>query len=179
MNYTLRTASFATLAVFLFLFGSAPEDARAQFLVGGGLVYGTEISSLGIQASGNYAILGNDGLRLAADLTFFFPDEETVLGVEVDQSYFTINLNGNYIFHSEDGLKAYALGGLNIGILSSEASGGGFSSSETNSEVGINLGAGVEYKLAFAILYGEAKFVISEFDQFVIGGGLRFPVGGD
>ena len=39
--------------------------------------------------------------------------------------------------------------------------------------------SGVEYEIAIGYLYGEAKIVIGGFDQLVLGGGIRVPVGGN
>ncbi len=166
--------------------GSVQEgDIKA----GIGLVFGTGIggfggfdNDLGIRADGYYAI--TPVIRVGGDFTFYFPDTVTESGFgETFESTLTVwelNLNGQYIFLDEDDLILYGLGGINItGInISSEASTdfGGFSGSESDSEIGLNLGGGVEYNLDFADLFAEAKLggLGGNANQFVLGAGLRF-----
>jgi len=148
--------------------------------LGGGLVFGTGVfdideidNSLGIRAEGIYSI--NQDFRAGADLTFFFPNSEG----DFKATLFAINLNGNYLFYSEEGLTAYGLAGLNIAIISLDGPTiSGFDTSTSDSEIGLNLGGGVEYALDFADLFGELKFggLGGNADQFVIGAGLRFPI---
>jgi hypothetical protein len=165
----------AALLVILLVIGWTPLDASAQFLLGGGLVFGSDIESLGIQANGNYVINEENGIRLAGDITFYFPDDAP----GVDLSLFTINGNGHYIFTTTESLLAYALAGLNLAIVSVETDINvpGFDASFTDTEIGLNLGAGVEYEVNFGYLYGEAKIVVGGFDQLVLGGGIRVPIG--
>lgn len=179
MSNTLRTLLSGAFAIALFLFASAGNDAQAQFIVGGGLAFGTDIESAGVQAGGVYALNDDRGLRLAADFIFFFPGEDAP---GFDVNVFEINLNGHYIFYSEDAVMAYALGGLSIATVSVDVDlgiPGVPSSSVSDTELGINAGAGIEYDLGFGYLYGEAKLVLGGFDQFVISGGIRVPVGGN
>ncbi|MDR9418458.1 outer membrane protein [Gracilimonas sp.] len=159
------------------------QNSQAQFVKAGvGLMYGTEIEQPGIRVDGVYQI--NEEIRAVADFGFYLPDETESSGGGVTSTttstYWELNLNGNYIFSSdtESGMTAYALAGLNYlnFNVDSEASGGGFtgSTSFSDSEVGLNVGAGIEYALDFGDLFGEAKYVIGDFDQLNIGAGLRF-----
>lgn len=138
--------------------------------IGGGLGYGTEIESLGIQAGGVYVI--NEQFRGAADLIYYLPNDT----FGYDFSWFEINANGHYLFVTEEDLVAYALGGLNISTLKfdypdNQFFGGG---SISESEIGLNAGAGLEYDLDFAALYAELKYILSSADQLVATAGLRF-----
>ncbi len=76
----------------------------------------------------------------------------------------------------EENLTAYGLGGLNFLNVSAKFESGGSSDTSSDSEVGLNLGAGLEYGLDFADLFGELKFVFGDADQLNLGVGLRFPI---
>ncbi|MEX0929155.1 MAG: outer membrane beta-barrel protein [Balneolales bacterium] len=146
---------------------------------GGGLVYGTEIENAGLQLNGYYRLPANEQIFVGGDLTYFFPDSESFPGGSSSQRLLAININGQYHFYQENEIGAYGMGGLNYAMLrfSSEFDdiGDEFDVSETESEIGLNIGAGVEYELDFGLIYGEIKFVISDFDQLVIGAGVRLP----
>ncbi len=166
--------------------GSVQEgDLKA----GIGLVFGTGIggfggfdNDLGIRADGYYAI--TPLIRVGGDFTFYFPDtvSESIFGESFESTLtvWELNLNGQYIFMDEDDLILYGLGGINItGIrISSEGSSGfgDVSGSQSDSEIGLNLGGGVEYALDFADLFAEAKLggLGGNANQFVLGAGLRF-----
>ncbi|MFO7799768.1 outer membrane beta-barrel protein [Rhodohalobacter sp.] len=151
--------------------------------LGVGLAFGSGVgfasldNDLGIRVDGYYAI--NSDIRAGADFTFYFPKSEG----EVDVNVWELNLNGNYIFIDEDDLLVYGLGGINITGISVDTptvSSGGqtFGGSSSDSEIGLNLGGGIEYALDFADLFGEIKLggLGGDADQFVLGAGLRFPI---
>src|SRR5699024_365082 len=137
--------------------------------IGVGLIYGSQVESIGLKVDGYYTI--NENFRAGAEIGYFFPDKTTIFGTEIKTNYFSIDLNGHYIFYNEDELMAYGLAGLNI--LSISVSGGGTSNSD--SEVGLNLGAGIEYAVDFGNLFGELKFagIGGDADQLVIAAGVR------
>lgn len=155
------------------------ETANAQFTnVGVGLMYGSEIEQLGLRVDGVYQI--NEEFRAVADFGFYLPDETDFGGGNTTTvTWWELNLNGNYIFHSdvESGLKAYALAGLNYLNFKVESEGQFGSSSASDNEVGLNVGAGGEYAVGFGNLFAELKYVIGDADQLNIGAGVRFPLG--
>lgn len=165
----ITTLLFTALFAFL-----AYSTAEAQFTdVGVGLMYGTEIEQPGLRVDGVYQI--NEDFRAVADLGFYLPDETEFFGGSVTTTWWELNLNGNYVFHTdaESGLKAYALAGLNY--LNFKVESGG--QSESDNEVGLNIGAGGEYTMGFGNLFAELKFVLGDADQLNIGAGVRFPLG--
>ncbi|MFK7846047.1 MAG: hypothetical protein AB8G77_12170 [Rhodothermales bacterium] len=168
-----KSVSIGVLLLAMFF---VSHTANAQFLLGGGLVYGTDIEAIGIQANGVYTLNEEQGINLAGDLTLYFPDE--VPGVDV--SLFAINANGHYIFTTTETLVAYALAGLNIAVVKIGVDFGEVfgSSSVSDTELGINAGAGAQFDVGFGFAYAEAKLVLGGFDQFVLGGGIRIPIGG-
>ncbi|WP_138429730.1 outer membrane protein [Fodinibius saliphilus] len=150
------------------LFFSNTNTYAQDFKAGGGLAYGTEIESIGIQAG---AVVGfNESFRGAADFVYFFGKEEN----GVDTSWWELNANVHYVFLSEATTTVYALGGLNYATVEATVSSGGFTASASNSEVGLNLGGGAEFGLGFADLYTELKYVLGDADQLGISAGLRF-----
>lgn len=161
------------------------NTADAQIEIGGGLVLGTGAygdgagdvnNDLGIKVEGRYDI--TDQIAAGADFTFFFPKDES--GVEFKIS--TLNLNGFYDFLNEEDYALYGLAGLNFAFweITIPSVGGFFSGgSVSDTEVGLNIGAGGEYKLDFGNLFGEVKYVISDLDQLVLAVGVRIPVGGN
>lgn len=150
-----------SFSIILLISLGISETASAQWSAGGGLVYGTEVSEIGLQLNGVYEI--DEEWRGSADFIYYF--------VSGNLSISEFNINAHYVFHDEDELTAYGIGGINYLRVSSSFQ--GFSAS--GSEIGLNIGAGLEYDLEFANLFAEAKFAISSFDQLVIASGLRFP----
>lgn len=158
------------IASFLvFMMGATNLFAQeGTITVGPGLVYGSEIENLGINVDGYYTI--NEQFRAGIGLIYFFPDSQNGF----DFNWFDFNINGQYVFYSEDNLNAYGLAGINIAFLKVEA--GGNSNSE--SEAGLNLGAGVEFVQDFGNIFGEVRLagLGGDADQFVLGGGVRIPI---
>ena len=64
----------------------------------------------------------------------------------------------------------YGIGGLNITTLEL------IGADDSETELGVNLGIGGEYHLENLSLFGELKYVASDFDQVVLGAGVRFPI---
>jgi opacity protein-like surface antigen len=94
-------------------------------------------------------------------------------------NWFEFNANGHYLFQDDEDLALYGLGGLNLTRVSvdfpeNQFFGGG---SVSDSEIGLNVGAGLEYGVGFGNLYAEAKYVISSADHLAITGGVRIPIG--
>lgn len=177
-----RTIKIAILIFGLFLTYNTHLQAQ-DIKLGGGLVLGTGVfefddvdNDLGLRIEGLYSI--NEEIRTSADLTYFFPKSEG----DVDISLLGVNINAHYIFYNEDGVTAYGLGGLNIAVVTVDTPSqtvpgfGTFGGSDSETEVGLNLGGGVEYMLDFADLFGEAKIggLAGDADQFVLAVGLRF-----
>ncbi|MEZ4700101.1 MAG: hypothetical protein R2834_07205 [Rhodothermales bacterium] len=173
----IRT-SLLVLSILGFL-AIRPMAAQAQLQVGAGLAFGTEIEKIGLQLNANLPVAQEGKIRGAADVIFFLKDDFGSGSTRL----WTINLNGHYIFMTTEEFLVYALGGINIANYTiksdfdiPEIPGFGFDASST--ELGLNVGAGGEYGMPFGNLYGEVKYVLSDFDQLVISAGIRIPIGG-
>lgn len=169
-----------TTLIFTALFALvAYNTADAQIKIGAGLAYGSGVlegngsddwqNDLGITVDGYYTITPE--IRAGAGFTYYLPKEEGGLTIGI----WEFNMNGNYAFVNKEEMMVYALAGINITGISSEFDG----ESDSDSETGLNLGAGIEYGMSFGDLFGEAKLgnVGGDADQFVLGVGVRFPVG--
>ena len=155
-----------------------PLDAEAQQddqLIGAGLAYGSEIEKLGIQLSYYYFLTA--ALAIGGDFIFFFPESATFNGVKTTASFYTLNVMAHYIFFTTLTMRAYALAGLNFAIFGFKTSGGGVSFSDSSSELGLNVGAGLEFALAAGFLYLELKYILGQADQLVAAAGYRIRLG--
>ena len=160
---TLLLASFITV-----------QDTFAQIKAGGGLVFGSEISQLGIDVRGEYYI--DENWVVVPNFNFFFSDKETISVLEIKTTLTTLNFDGHYLFPLDgDQFDVYPLAGINFSIVSVKDDFSGLDDSET--KVGLNLGGGGQYEINDLLTaFAEIKYVISDFDQLVIGGGILVTI---
>ena len=161
---------------FIALLSSTYSNAQAK--IGGGLVYGSEIETIGININGQYFI--NDNLAIAPGFNYFFPRN---IVADLDYKWFEFNANAHYYFDvSSESVEPYALGGLNFAFLTVDYYSGFFGSgdgveTETETYVGLNLGGGVNFNIDSSIQpFAELRLVLGEADQVVIGGGVRYTL---
>jgi len=157
------------------------QESKAQIKAGGGLVFGTGAfdgstidNDLGIKVDGKYKI--NEKFSAGADLTFFFPKEES----GVTARLFAINLNAFYEIYAKDEITIYGIGGINIASVKVEFENSFFgNASSSSSETGLNLGAGIDYQVNFGEIFGDLKLagLGGNADQLVLGAGVRIPFG--
>jgi hypothetical protein len=163
-------------AAFVTLPTAIPAAHAQTWELGGGLVYGSEIEQLGAQVNAYFRL--TDQIRVGGDVTFYARDSETIFGTRFETSLTELNANGHYLFFDEPGFGAYGIGGVNLSFVRARADIPGIGRlSESDSEVGLNVGVGAESRMGWGTIYGEVKYVISDFDQAVIGVGVRFPMG--
>ena len=152
---------FKTLFLTLCLFGFA-DIAQAQFRIGPSISFGTDTDlGLGVKA------------KFDLDEQFKISPSFNLLSTG-DVSIFEINGDVHYAFSDNGNVMFYALGGLNI--VSSKVK--IFSESVSNTDVGLNLGAGGEYVIADKFnAFTEAKFGLGGVEQLLISGGIYFTLG--
>ena len=149
------------LTVFFTLCFILSNESRAQN-IGAGLAFGTEVESLGIGVNGQFATANRD-LIISPSFILFFPDDPL--------NFWELNADVNYYF-SRSSASVYGILGLNLGHTGID----GIDDSG-NTELGLNLGAGVDLDLGSNIVpFAQAKYAISDFDQLVIFFGARFPI---
>ncbi|HET6527852.1 MAG TPA: outer membrane beta-barrel protein [Balneolaceae bacterium] len=167
IGYIVLGLFFATYSS---AFAQADIDDMESLDLGIGLAYGTEIETLGINANAYYPV--SDKFLVGGGLTYFFPDDSP--GATIN--WFAVNVNGQYLFYSEENFNAYGLAGLNILIQSINFDEAVGQDNLSETYVGLNLGAGVEYGLGSTDLFGELKLagIGDDADQLVLSAGLRF-----
>lgn len=135
--------------------------------LGLGVVYGSEVESPGIQANATFRI--SPRIAIAPDFSFYFADDEEDSPAYIE-NFWAANLNGHLMFATDPDYHIYGIGGLNVTTLEYS------STDESESELGLNLGLGGELHLSGFSLFSEVKYVVSDFDQVVLGAGVRFPL---
>lgn len=150
------------LAIGIFIMAASATEAQ-RITAGGGVGYGSKSENLNFQVNIYYK-LPTLPLRVGGDVGYSKP--ETNLDV--------IESNANIHFMALDTelFSLYTITGLNV--LHNRFSIGDITESETM--LGLNLGAGAELDLGFGRGFGEAKYVIgrdTDDSQLILGAGVR------
>lgn len=149
---------------------AAGADDHANIKAGVGVVYGQDIEAIGIQVNAYKAhaeeMLGflnsfSQSAMIGADFTYYLADDPV--------DFFTVNVNLLPMFKESDGLGLYGIGGLNWARTSVEI----FGVSASDSSIGLNLGGGAVKPMSFGDVFAEAKVVLGDAGQVVVGVGLR------
>jgi hypothetical protein len=151
-------------------------ESQAQISVGGGLWYGSDISSLGISANGKYAI--DENWSAAASFTYFLEKDYV--------KWSTLDFDANYNITEIENLGSlYGIGGLAVTFWSINYDGGTVDMGEygsydldldaSASDIGLNLGIGLNIVASdkFAIA-PEMRYTISDGGYFRIGAKILF-----
>ncbi|MEM1135873.1 MAG: hypothetical protein AAGI07_08525 [Bacteroidota bacterium] len=140
-------ALFITFSIF-------SHSAKAQSELGLNLAYGSLPEDVGITLNSNF--YATDVFSISPSVTFFLIDGPADLT--------TINVDGHYNFEVGSGSTyVYPLGGLNFAVANSD------------SELGINLGGGVNHFFDGNLgVLGELKFVLGDADQVVLNFGVLY-----
>jgi hypothetical protein len=157
------------LSLFAHTNGFAQQHGPTK--LGAAIVYGSEVETAGIQLGATFRV--SPQFAIAPDIGIYFPDDDDT--PRFIDSFFTINLNGHYIFEADDDYHIYALGGLNVSTIGFDSNDDAFDD-DSESELGLNLGLGGEYHLDNLSLFSELKYIVSDFDQVVLAAGVRFPL---
>lgn len=167
----MKTKLFLT-TVLLFLIGTSVSSAQTETRLGAMVVYGTEIENVGIGVNAEFPIMEN--LTISPGFIYYLPKEET----GVDINWWELNGNANYYFLNEESFGFYGIAGLNYSHVSIDFDGptfGGSSMETSDGRFGLNLGAGANFNIGGSITpFAEAKYVIIDGSQLVIGAGVRF-----
>lgn len=158
------------IIVAILLVGSF-QETKAQFTVGAGLGYASDISSLGISANVGYEI--DETWAATGSYTHFLKKDYV--------KWSAIDFNANYNISEIESLgNLYAIGGINITTVKLDIPGlsevfGGSSASESN--FGLNIGAGLKVDLSEKmILAPEMTYSISSGSYLRIGAKLMFRI---
>ena len=147
------------------------QETKAQFTVGAGLGYATDISSLGISANVGYEI--DETWEATGSYTHFLEKDYV--------KWSAVDFNANYNISEIENLgKFYAIGGINITTVKLDIPGlseflGSSSTSESN--FGVNIGAGLKVDLSEKmILAPEMTYSISSGSYLRIGAKLMYRI---
>ncbi len=149
------------------------QHESGTFRLGAQLGIGTEIESFGIGVRGDYALTPK--FLLGTDFMYFFGDED--FGIE--HNWFDVNFNANYLIEIRNpDLVPYVLGGLNIARTSVKCEGalGSLCDDYSETDIGFNLGGGMEFLLGSIALFGEVRVTLGDLDQVVLAGGVKLPL---
>ena len=149
-------------AIGIFMMAATATEAQ-RITAGGGVGYGSKSEDLNFQVNIYYK-LPTLPLRIGGDVGYSKP--ETNLNV--------IDSNANIHFMAVDTelFSLYSITGINV--LHNRFSIGDITESDTL--LGLNLGAGAEVDLGFGRGFGEAKYVVGrdkDDSQMVLGAGVR------
>lgn len=107
-------------------------------------------------------------LRLIGSFDWFFPGDEPQ---GVDLTYWELNANLAYPIPA-DGLRPYAGGGLNIAHANVDVEDNAFFEDASDTEVGLNLLAGLQFLVGDLDAFAEARFELGGGEQFVLSAGI-------
>lgn len=152
------------------------QQAKAQMKLGGGLVVGTKLSidddgsksaAFGLAVKGLYEI--NSSFSIAPGFTYFFPSSPDWL----DLTEYILDVDAHYNFMQKENMKIYAIGGLNYSYIDASVDmGEHFSGSASDSEIGLNLGAGLRTGTDMQF-FGEVKYNTA-FENVIASVGVLF-----
>lgn len=184
----------AVVAIMLAV--TAVSSAQLAFRGIGGAIGFTSVSFSGGSSSeslSGFLIAAHADLGEVAKDIAIFPDVEyfstskSVSGYDWKVSDFAINVNGHYNIQMEGMLKPYVGAGLGFNFISSTVTlpsytlfGVTYGGEQTESatRLGINLLAGVNYKLSDMLtLVVEPRYVLaSDFNHFMIKAGVTYAM---
>lgn len=137
--------------------------ASSQFHFGAGLCYGSGIKKPGVDIRGYYVT--SPTLRFVTNVHYFF--------TESGHTFWTLDGNVHYSFYEyRRQQRLYGIFGLQYAKESIDLG----LQTASNSEIGLNIGLGGETRVDFGAVFGEIKFVLGNYDQLVLGAGLRFAL---
>lgn len=152
----MKKLVIAVVALLMSISAFAQQGDKA---IGVNLVYGSEIKNIGLGIKGQYFFL--DNVRGEASFNYFMKKD----GIK----WWELNANAHYMLGNES-MWFYPLAGFNLANLKADVPG-----SDSSSKLGLNLGAGIQFPVSEMLDFtAEAKYVISDADQFVIGIGLLY-----
>lgn len=148
---------------------AAPAAVQAQLEAGPMVAYHTDAEAIGVGAFLAIPVPQlAEGFAIVPDFIWFFPDGFDYFEVNGDLAYF-------FPVAADSPVMPFAFAGLNIARTSIDL---GTFGSASSTDVGLNLGGGVEFAAGTLNPFAGAKFEIQDATGFVIFGGLGFPIGG-
>ena len=155
-----------TVALFGML--AVPAAAVAQINIGPLAAFHDDFD-FGVGAFAGIPVPSLDeNLSIVPSFVYYFPD-----------NFDAWEMNGDvvYAFEVSDDTPVlpFAFAGLNLTRVSVDL---GTFGSASSTEMGLNLGGGIQFRSESVNPFSGAKFTLGDFDGFVIFGGVGFAVGG-
>ena len=153
----LKRMTIAIIAV-LVMSMTAYAQEQGSMAVGGNLVFGSGNSYTNVGFGPKFQYNITDPIRLEGSYTYFLKKNNA--------SMWDVSANAHYLFPINELITIYPLAGLSM-------IGAG---SGSDHEFGLNLGAGIDYKLVGNLfLNGEIKYRIGDnWDRLLISAGIAF-----
>ena len=127
-----------------------------------GATYGTEIKTVGANLRAYYFF--NHHICLGPEISYF-PKHNLH---HKDVSLLELNITGHYVFEITEQLGFYPLTGINYSIEKETA----HNETLSHNALGINLGAGLHYKLNNILPFIEYKYITGDLSQNVYSAGI-------
>ena len=149
--------NLALAALFLFF----TSLSYSQFThVGVAAGYGTEIKEPGFGAYGIFSV--NEEIKIVPNLMYYLPHKVTTDDGTQKYSWWSINVDGDYIIVNQGNTRFYGIMGLTFISITGEQdeviSGQPFEDKLTMQKLGLNIGAGVRFPVSEYIApFAEVK----------------------
>jgi hypothetical protein len=150
---------------------TAYTSTHGQIRAGGMIGYGSEVERWGIGANAEFFL--NEKMAVAPKLLAYFPEKRNGFRY----SFWEIDADFHYYLLSQDVVSVYGLAGLNALFAKATVDDVSLPDEDrSDSDIGLNLGIGINLMIGNVIPFGEVKFVAGSADQGVLLLGVKFPV---
>lgn len=169
----MRIVIFGVFVAFLAAAAVRAEGVRVG--VGAGYVDPSDVG-------GSIWFTGNTRFHVASNVVVepelgYWQKSESYQGlVDASVKDFDFGANVLYVFPSKSSVSFWAGAGLGAHVLKGEVGAPGFAASDSETKLGGQLLAGLDYEVGSSIaLFGAARYdLVSDFNQFKLYAGLRF-----
>lgn len=146
--------------------------ANAQVRFGAFMGYAEKIDLWGLGAQ--VEVIVSDRVGISPSFVYFFPRK---LNADVQTTFWEWNANGHYYLINGDKVNFYGLAGFNYSTtrVSTEDVSGDQIVNDYNA--GLNLGAGLLFKIDRLLPFAEAKYTAGSYSQFAFFAGVRYQFG--
>ena len=167
------------LAILLVVMAAAVESYSQITYIGAAGHYGTAIKEFGVGVNAIYTI--NEKIDIAPGLVYYFPHQVDYYDGFIKNTWWSVNVDGHYIPVETSFFHAYGLMGLSFTSVEVKNDytfqGQQFKDRVSTLELGLNIGGGIQFKLAEKIApFAEAKYTLGEADQLVFSLGILFRI---
>lgn len=167
----MKTFSITAFLLTFIMIGSVNTSDAQRISAGGGVGFGSQSESLNFQINA-YFTPSALPMRIGGDLSYSMPEREDDFRLDVIET----NANVHLMAVDEEIVSVYTITGLNITHNRARTSPDGQPSfTDTDTNAGLNIGLGGEFKTGQGRTFAEIKYVTGrgDGDSVVVGGGVR------